>query len=68
MFFEARELRTDNEWEIIDTQIIIGILTNEQIDNMIWFKATIRRGDYEYRRHIPNYIKDWAKPEQLVNS
>lgn len=49
-----------SEWEIIDTETLLREVTNELIDMMIWFKATVRTGNAQYRRHIPDQIKDWA--------
>lgn len=50
-----------DEWAIIDTDTLLKEVSNEQIDMMIFFKATVRLGDYQYRRHIPANIIDWAK-------
>ena len=61
MLFEKSELRSD-EWEFITTEELITSCTNEEIDMMINVRATIRKSMVKYRRYIPDYIKDWAKP------
>jgi len=50
-------------WEIISTETLLKEVSNELIDMMIWYKATIRIGNKKYRRHIPKVVIDWAKKE-----
>lgn len=56
-------LNCSDEWKIIDHETLRRETTSEQRDMMIWFKATVRIGTAKYRRHIPEHIRDWAKPE-----
>jgi hypothetical protein len=52
-----------SQWQPIDHEALLREVTNDQLDMMIWHKATIRTATASYRRHIPEHIKDWAKPE-----
>lgn len=52
------------EWFFVEPEVVVSEVSNEQMDMMIWFKATIRIGACQYRRYIPTVIRDWA----LINS
>lgn len=64
MEFERCMKCSDPQWEVIDHDTLLAQVSNDLIDMMIWFKAVVRVGIYEYRRHIPENIPDWAKINQ----
>jgi hypothetical protein len=50
----------DGEWEEISHTVLLAECTDEQINMMIFEKATVRNGQHKYRRKIPEQIVDWA--------
>jgi len=63
MIFEKCLFLDDpNVWFIIPNDQLVKEVTNEEIDRMIILVATVRHGMAKYRRYIPDYVKDWAKP------
>jgi len=68
MEFERCDKFEIDAWEIINHETLLREVTDEQITMMIFYKATVRTGLYLYRRHIPEFIKDWAHPPVVERS
>lgn len=60
MEFERRLNCKSAEWQMVDTSIILTTIDNADLELMIWHKQTITVGPYQYRRHIPAEVIDWA--------
>lgn len=52
------------EWVVIDNDQLVREVPDDKICMMIFFKATVRVGSYQYRKYVPAIIRDWA----IINS
>jgi len=51
----------DDDWFDISIDALKRECTEKEINLMVLQRATIRKGDFRYRRKFPPIIKDWAK-------
>lgn len=63
MIFEKCLNCNPGNWQPVNADTLRQETTPDERHMMIFFLATVRTATAKYRRHIPEVVKDWAKPE-----